>query len=244
MEISGSAQADYKGTERFTDVNQVDYKFAEKKFVSKRSCFRCGFTNHMIKDCRMPSSIVCRNCGKKGHMQVACKGAKIDMKIKYDKKVNYSNAMDRNDDYDDDNYCVFNITDEKVKPYVIELKVNNENVKFIIDTGSPVTIISESVGKKVCGKNELLPSKHDLTCYAGFDIEILGMTNVDIIHNGSNFCLPLFIVKGDKPSLLGRDWLKKVKLDWKNVLGQISFNGKNFLEKILSDHSSVFDGDF
>ena len=84
-------------------------------------------------------------------MQVACKGAKTDMKMKYDKKVNYSNAMDRKDDYDDSNF-VFNITDEKVKPYLIELRVNNENLKFIIDTGSPVTVISESMGKKVCGK--------------------------------------------------------------------------------------------
>ena len=68
------------------------------------------------------------------------------------------------------------------------------------------------------------------------------MTNVDIIHNGSNFCLPLYIVKGDKPSLLGRDWLKKVKSDWKNVLGQISLKGKHSLNKILDDHSSVLDG--
>ena len=67
----------------------------------------------MIKDCRIPSSIVCRDCGKKGHMQVACKCAKSDMKMKKDKKINFDNAMDREDDYVDDNYFVFNITNDK-----------------------------------------------------------------------------------------------------------------------------------
>ena len=36
---------------------------------------------------------------KKGHMQVACERAKTEMK--YEKKVNYANAMDKKDD---DNY--------------------------------------------------------------------------------------------------------------------------------------------
>ena len=80
-----------------------------------------------------------------------------------------------------------------MKPYLIELKVNNKNVKFIIDTGS-VNIIYGSIGNNVCAKNKLLPSEHDLTCYAWFNNETLGMTNADIIHNNSNFCLPLYNV--------------------------------------------------
>ena len=65
METSGTAKVECKGTDRFPDENKLDYTFAEKKFVSKRSYFRCGFTNHIIKDYRIPSNVVCRNCGKK-----------------------------------------------------------------------------------------------------------------------------------------------------------------------------------
>ena len=30
----------------------------------KKGCFRCGLTNHLIKDCKYPKTIKCRNCKK------------------------------------------------------------------------------------------------------------------------------------------------------------------------------------
>ena len=58
----------------------------------------------MIKDCRIPSSGVRRNCGKKrSHAIVACEAVKSYMKMKNEKKVNYANNMYRKDDYDDEN---------------------------------------------------------------------------------------------------------------------------------------------
>ena len=37
-----------------------------------KKCFRCGF-NHLIKDCRVPATIECRKCHKKGHIENVCR---------------------------------------------------------------------------------------------------------------------------------------------------------------------------
>ena len=49
METSGTAKTEYKGTDRFTDVNKYAYKFGEKKFVSKCSYFQMWFNESYDK---------------------------------------------------------------------------------------------------------------------------------------------------------------------------------------------------
>ena len=43
----------------------------------KKGCFRCGLTNHLIKDCKYPKTIKCRNCKKEGHLDRVCRHPKI-----------------------------------------------------------------------------------------------------------------------------------------------------------------------
>ena len=52
----------------FVETGSHDSSNASKS----RACFRCGFTNHRVKDCKVPNSIKCRACGRTGHIQNAC----------------------------------------------------------------------------------------------------------------------------------------------------------------------------
>ena len=52
--------------------------------------------------------------------------------------------------------------------------------------------------------------------------------------------LPLYVVDGDGPSLMGTDWLRQVRLDWKSI-GVASMGGsQNRVEALLDKYSEVF----
>ena len=49
--------------------------------------------------------------------------------------------------------------------------------------------------------------------------------------------LPLTVVGGDKPGILGRNWLSRLQLDW----GKIFAVGNNAqLDSLLTEYASVF----
>ena len=55
-----------------------------------------------------------------------------------------------------------------------------------------------------------------LHMYTGDTIPVLGVENVTVIHKQQTKELPLLVVKGEGPTLLGRDWLTQLTLniDW------------------------------
>ena len=42
-------------------------------------------------------------------------------------------------------------------------------------------------------------------------------TDVQVVYQGQTAILPLVVVKGDGPTLLGRNWLTKIKLNWDKI---------------------------
>ena len=65
---------------------------------------------------------------------------------------------------------------------------------------------------------DLKESSMKLRTYTSELGEPYGTTEVEASHEGTKNCLPLLVVKGSVPTLLGRNWLKKVRLDWRTML--------------------------
>ena len=38
---------------------------------------------------------------------------------------------------------------------------------------------------------------------------------IPVQHENQNYMLKVLVAKGKRPCLLGRDWLKKIRLNWK-----------------------------
>ena len=66
---------------------------------------------------------------------------------------------------------------------------------------------------------------------------MLGSISVNVCHNGQEKCLPLIVVSVEGPSLLSRNWLHQLKLDWTSVF---YLQSETELEKALADHKDVF----
>ena len=65
-----------------------------------------------------------------------------------------------------------------------------------------------------------LPLKlaRELRSYSGDKLHLLGELTVTVEYNAHKCELLLSIVKGDKPALFGRNWLKVINLDWGKIL--------------------------
>ena len=59
--------------------------------------------------------------------------------------------------------------------------------------------------------------------------------------------MPLYVVQGDGPSLFGRQWMEKIRLDWSNIhkiqQGKEMVNQKPGTTKLLEDYKVLFDGE-
>ena len=87
------------------------------------------------------------------------------------------------------------------------------------------------------GAPDLESSTVSLRTCTGEQREVLGSVSVQVEYKDQHECLPLLVVKGSGSSLLGRNWLQKLRLDWPEI-HQLQETGT--LERILPKHQQVF----
>ena len=172
----------------------------------------------MSNECRFKNAI-CHACGNKGHIKPVCKSNPAARFVE-ETGSTVSSEVTQNPNVSDDvglgmfNILVTSANTNRCEPYSVEMSLQGANVTFEIDTGSTRTLVNESVYQQYVSKCRLQNVNVNLKCYNGETIPLLGQTNVSVSYNGKVFNLPLLVVKGNKPSLLGRDWLNIIKLDW------------------------------
>ena len=77
----------------------------------------------------------------------------------------------------------------------------------------------------------------NLRTYTGQPVLVLGQLLVKVQHNEAQETFPLQVVKGGGTTSLGRDWLQKFRLDWKNIF---KLHTPFTLKKVLDSHKQVF----
>ena len=129
------------------------------------------------------------------------------------------------------------VPSSKQDPIQITVDVDNFPLSMELDTGASLSNISETIYKKLPSVPKLKPTSANLTTYTGESIKVLGSITIKVCHNGQEKCLPLLVVSEEGPSLLGRNWLHQLKLDWMLVFCLWS---DTELEKVFADHKVVF----
>ena len=121
----------------------------------------------------------------------------------------------------------------------VKVVINDSLLKMEVDTGVDISIISEKTRKSLFPTLRLHPSQLILKTYTGETVHIVGHLHVKVQYGNQVVKLVLVVVAGDGPSLLGRNWLKYLQLDWKQ-LGRLHSSKMRLLHSVLDQHPTLF----
>ena len=220
---------------RAETIHHVQDKPA-RKFVG---CSCCG-KRHPSSICRFKNA-TCYACGKVGHIKSVCRSRRLETTTKSNQQVNCmqpeedSTTNTVSEDYEE--YTMFNLEKEKkVQPLRASVLIDGNPLSMEVDTGAALSVVSEETWKKLGKDRELEFSDVILRTYSGEVIQVLGKQTVDVQYKDQSYALPIYIVAGSGPALFGRNWMKFIHLDWRemHMIGQLH------LESVLEKHSQLF----
>ena len=106
-----------------------------------------------------------------------------------------------------------------------------------LDTGASVSVICEERYKKIWGPNPppLKGTSTVLKAYGGKAITVLGVLPVQVKVKAGDKpkALELHVVQEKCLTLLGRDWLTQIRLDWEEIF---QFRWDRELDRILKEY--------
>lgn len=112
--------------------------------------------------------------------------------------------------------------EERKPPYQARMDLNGEPVTFEVDTGSGFTILNQRTFREKVKHARPLKRIHlGLRTYNKKRIKVLRKTYVRVNYKMQERILPIIVVKGRGPNLLGRWWLKHVKIDWAEIKSHV-----------------------
>lgn len=126
------------------------------------------------------------------------------------------------------------------KPFVVSISIQGVALTMEIDTGAAVTLISEKTRRTKFSGLPLLPCMIKLRTYTSERIKVCGELKVQVQYGKLTKECSLIVMEGDGPSLMGRDWLLKFRLDWQSI-GQVQMQSfQDRLGPMLEKYAEVF----
>ena len=219
--------------EVFKFNNGTAKKSDNQKADKSKVCYRCG-GKHLASLCRFKSED-CHSCGKRGHIAKVCRSR---LQTKKAQPQNSSQVHNLSEQLLDSQYDLFVVHTSSGNPLTTTLQVEGHQLTMEIDTGAAVSLVSEETVKNSFMKDlPLHPADVRLRTYTGEVVPVLGKLMVKVEKNEATVTLPLLVIKGGGMTLLGRDWLQNLKLDWKNIF---NLNSTVNLQQVLDCHKTVF----
>ena len=114
--------------------------------------------------------------------------------------------------------------------------VAGEPLTLELDTGAAVSVISQEEFAHLLEKRvKLETTSLELHTYTGEKVRPIGVCTVNVQYGDQEKALPLHVLAGKGPALLGRDWLKEITLQ-----GQLlQLRAKDDLGKLLRQYETV-----
>ena len=101
--------------------------------------------------------------------------------------------------------------------YKVTVHLNGHPVEMEVDTGAAVSVISETLFHDKFSESPVESTKVQLKTFSGEEIPLVGQFHGSVKYENQELTLPVIVVKGNRLALLGRNWLERLKLNWRNV---------------------------
>ena len=207
-----------------TPIHRTGHYHNARPPAKTKTCYQCGDTDHIATACRFRDA-KCKKCHKKGHLARVCKsGSRPPQQNSNSKEHSKSRNHQKKaltirepDSDDSGDISLLNRIGGKLQPIMVELTLNGEKTAMELDTGAAVSVISSAAKAKLLPQLKPESTSVILATYTGEKISVLGQIMVDVKYGKQHKQLPLYVVKGDGPSLLSRNWLTKINLNWKSL---------------------------
>ena len=216
------------------------------------ACLSCGKSDHARWDCRFRNATG-HDCGNTGHIASVCKSAarqghrrgqhrkiwKAHQVLAPDQTP--AETVNTETEGNEFGLYAFSVNIARVKPITVNLQVSGQKLRFEIDTGAAVSIISMAIFRKEFPTAKLNPSKIELQTYTGEPLQVNGTYSVEVhCRNQEYRGLELTVVSGNGLCLLGRDWFQHIRLDWP-VISAVTQDCNNCtLLDVLTKYGEVF----
>ena len=172
-----------------------------------------------------------RGCGKIGHLKKVCRSSNTKEVVKTVERPTSAQQQ----------YDLYQLEDATLpqtleNPYKVTLTIEGQPVQMEIDTGASLSLVSEETQQELWATAVLQKTSVQLKTYTGTPLKVLGVMNATVCYEQRTVTLPLLVVAGVGASLLGRNWLKQIALNWKAIHNV----NMDQLQTILNQYSEVF----
>ena len=237
LETAAKDAQQLKGSEQTGTVHNV-----ASRSPRKEACYRCGRTNHRASDCKFKEA-VCHNCGKRGHLKRRCKQPQRGDRRGNGWRRERTKWVDREQNSEEDpdeNLGVYVVEKLANRPIQVELQLDGKPVTMEVDTGAAVSLISEWTLKQVLPKAAIHNTTVVLRTYTSERIPVRGELQVMVQYGNQKKRLTLYVTKGEGPCIMGREWLKSIRLDWRTIGLATMDATQTRLHTLLETYKEVF----
>ena len=213
----------------------------------REPCYRCGRSNHTPQNCRFINA-KCHICNKIGHIAPVCRSSQRSGAKRQDRqgrkrqphKTKYvAESAEDEESGGSDEFQLFTLETKSSQPITVDLQVEGKPLTMEVDTGAAVAIISEHTRKEILPQTKPHASKIILKTYTDERMPVVGELTVEVSYGQQCKKLPLIVVEGEGPSLLGRNWLKDIRLDW-TTIARVGREESLDIDTLLDTHKELF----
>ena len=220
-------------------------EFKKPTMNTGEQCYRCG-GKHDAQKCWHKKS-KCHRCTKVRHLKHICKS-----KTQLETMLVDCNEREEDQDTaeDTDEFGMYYIQKAQdigeihtinwsTPKYMVKVVVGKDPIQMELDIGAVVSVASEQLYNCYLRRYSLEKTNLKLRDYHGRPLELKGVARFPVQYERQKRNLPLVIVAGNRPALLGRIWLEMIRINWSKVCNVDIKGGARTKDRGGEDHRAT-----